>query len=62
MPSAVLTAIGIHVARRYGLITAELEPIVGWFTTGAIAGITATLIAALLCLLIEDESRDPGSR
>ena len=62
MPTAVLTAIGIHVARRFGLIVAELKPIVGCFNTGAIAGITATLIAALLCLLIEDESRDPGGR
>lgn len=53
----VTLAVIAHIAHRYGLIAAELEPIVGWFKSGAIAGIVATLIATLLYLRIRNKRR-----
>ena len=57
---AVLLAIGANLAVRYELISAELEPVGNWITSGAIAGVIATLIAALLYLRTKDS--DPRSR
>ena len=56
----VPTAASMHIALRNGVIGAELEPFVRFFTSGAIAGVIATLIAALLYLLIKDDCREPG--
>ena len=57
---AMLLAIGANLAVRYELISKGLEPMVRWITSGAIVGVIATLIAALLYLRTRDD--DPESR